>query len=102
MGTDQTNQGGAVAQPTAHLSSAENQVPLPEEIAHLDGRLMHELSALNYQLGLYVLRYYDADAGRTEAVSIADERSLADGVAAASDAIRARAARREVQDGGRR
>ena len=102
MGTDRTEQGEAVARPPAHLSLVENETPSPEEIAHLDGRLMHELSALNYQLGLYVLRYYDADAGHAQPVNVADERSLADSVAAASDAIRARAARRELQDGERR
>jgi len=94
MGTDQTEQEGVTAQ-----SSADGIVPPPDEAAHLDGRLMHELSAVNYHLGQYVLRYYDADAGRAEPVPVADERALAVSVASAAEAIRARAARRERQDG---
>lgn len=78
---------------------AASSIPPPDEAAYLDGRLMAELSALNYLLGQYVLRYHDADAGRIEPVTIADERALAKSVAAAAEAIRARAARRERQDG---
>lgn len=87
---------------TADSSATDSRVPPPDDAAHLDGRLMHELSAVNYHLGQYVLRYYDADAGRAEPVPVADERALADSMASAVEAIRARAARREQQDGDRR
>jgi hypothetical protein len=90
MGTDHSEHDGVVT-PTPAVSS----VPPPDDMAHLDGRLMHELSAVNYHLGQYVLRHYDADAGRAEPITIADERALANSVATAANAIRARAERRE-------
>jgi hypothetical protein len=73
-----------------------NSVPPLDDAAHLDGLLMHELTVVNAQLGRYVLRYLDADAGRAEHVSPAEERALAEQVRAAADGIRARAARREL------
>jgi hypothetical protein len=99
MGIDQGELNRAVV-PIApsHRAVAEGHGSSSDEAAHLDGRLMHELSAVNYHLGLYVLRYYDADAGRVEPVPAADELALANSVAAAADAIRARVARRECQD----
>lgn len=87
MGTDEPERAGGASS---------------NDIAHLDGRRMHELSAVNYHLGQYVLRHYDADAGRVEPVTIADERALADSVATAAEAIRTRAERRERLDGDQR
>ena len=95
MSTDQTGDDG-IAAPPAHPT--ESEVLSADEAAHLDGLLMSELSALNYLLGQYVLRHYDADAGRVQPVPIADERALAQSVAAAAEAIRARAARRQCQE----
>jgi hypothetical protein len=92
MTTGQASEDGTV-------TPAVSRVPPPDEAAYLDGRLMAELSALNYLLGQYVLRHHDADAGRVEPVPIADERTLARSVAAAAEAIRARATRREGQEG---
>lgn len=95
MSTDQEETNGSVV-PLTRV--AEGSVPPPDEAAHLDGRLMHELSAINWHLGQYVLRYYDADAGRAKPVPIDDERALADSVAAAAEVIRARVTRRERQN----
>ncbi|WP_407775425.1 hypothetical protein [Actinophytocola sp.] len=83
-------------------ASAERRVPPPDDAAHLDGLLMHELSAVNYHLGQYVLRYYDADAGRGDPVSVADEQALIDSMTAAAEAIRARVERRKRQEDERR
>ena len=99
MDTDRTKQGEAVARPPSHLSLVENP---PEEIAQLDERLVHELSALNHHLGQYVARAADANAGRAAPISVADEQALADSLTAAAEAIRARAARRELGNGERR
>jgi hypothetical protein len=73
-------------------------IPPPDETAHLDNLLMAEVTSLNNQLGRYVLRFLDADAGRIEPLSVANERVLADRVAAMAEGMHARAARRE-QDG---
>jgi hypothetical protein len=74
-------------------------VPVPgiaasDEAAHLDGRLMHELTKVNYQLSRYVLRFLDADAGRVSPAPVADELALASCLETAAGAIRARAERR--------
>ena len=99
MGADRTERGGGERAPLRALpSTADRKVPPFDEAAHLDGLLMHELSTLNYQLGQYVLKHYDAEAGRAEPVTIAEERALADSVATAAEAIRARAERRERQE----
>lgn len=71
------------------------QLPPPDEAAHEDGRLMHEVTVVNALLGRYVLRHLDADAGWTEPISAVDERALAEQVAEVADELRARAARRE-------
>jgi hypothetical protein len=97
MGADQTERGTEVTPLRAVPSTTTGRVPSVEEVAHLDGQLMHELSTLNYHLGQYVLKFYDADAGRTEPIAIADELALADSVLTAAEAIRARAVRREQQ-----
>lgn len=57
---------------------------------------MHEVTVVNTLLGRYVLRFLDADAGRVEPVSSADERKLADRVADVADGLRARATHREL------
>lgn len=77
------------------------EIPPPDEAAHLDSELMAELSNLNYLLSRYVLRHYDADAGRTTPTSVAEELALADCLTAATEAVRARAERRESGDGPR-
>lgn len=72
-----------------------NSVPPPDEAAHLDGLLMHELTVVNTQLARYVLRFLDAEAGQAEPITVADELALADSVATAAATIRARAERRQ-------
>jgi hypothetical protein len=69
-------------------------IPVADETAHLDGRLMHELSNVNYQLSRYVVRFLDADAGRGTSIPVADELALASCLETAAGAIRARAERR--------
>jgi hypothetical protein len=73
-----------------------NSALSPDDAAHLDGLLMHELTVVNAQLSRYVLRYLDADAGRAEHMPPAEERALAEQVKAAAAGIRERAARREL------
>lgn len=98
MGADRTERGGGERTPLRALPlMADSRVPPPDEAAHLDGHLMHELSTLNYHLGQYVLKHYDADAGRAEPITIAEELALADSVTTAATAIRARAERRSRQ-----
>lgn len=97
MGTDHTEGPERSSPLPIRRRAADSRVLSQVEEAHLDGRLMHELSSLNYLMAQYVLRFYDADAGRTESVSVADELALADSVTAAANAIRARAERRKRQ-----
>lgn len=78
-----------------------NGIPAPDEAAHLDGLLMHELSVVNPLIARYVLRHLDSDAGLAAPISVADEMVLANRVAAAAEAIRARARRRGQQAGKR-
>jgi hypothetical protein len=73
----------------------EDQLPPPDEAAHQDNLLMAKVTSVNNQLGHYVLRFLDADAGRAEPLSTADERALADRVAAMAEGLHARAARRD-------
>jgi hypothetical protein len=70
-------------------------VPSPDEASHEDNVLMAAIANVNNQLGRYVLRFLDADAGCTEPLSPYDERALADSVEAIADGLRDRAARRE-------
>jgi hypothetical protein len=63
--------------------------------AHSDELFIHELTVVNALLGRYVLRFLDADAGRTTAVTTADDRALAQRVNAVAEGIRARAERRD-------
>lgn len=74
------------------------EVPGPDEAAHDDGLLMHELTVVNNMIGRYVLRFLDVDAGHAEPIPAADERALADRVIRAGDAIRARADRRDQDE----
>lgn len=70
-------------------------VPPPDETAHLDNLLMAEVTSLNNQLGRYVLRFLDADAGRAASPTVEEERALADRVAAVAEGLLARTARRD-------
>ena len=74
-------------------------IPASDETAHLDGRLMHELTNVNYQLSQYVLRFLDADARRVSPTPVADELALASCLETAANAIRARAERRSRDAG---
>lgn len=56
---------------------------------------MAEVTSVNNQLGRYVLRFLDTDAGRAEPLDTVHEWALADRVAALADGLRARAARRD-------
>jgi hypothetical protein len=67
---------------------------VPDDHAHEDGLLMHELTVVNNMIGRYVVRFLDADAGRVQPISATDEHTLADRLARTADAIRARATRR--------
>lgn len=92
-GTDETEAEGR----SAPRAAADNNDLSQLEAAHLDSRLMHELSALNYLTGQYVVRHYDAEASRATPTPVADEMALARSVIAAGEAIRARAERRQRQ-----
>lgn len=70
-------------------------IPPRDEAAHLDNLLIAEVTSVNTQLGRYVLRFLDADAGRSEPLSVANEQALADRVTALADGLRARAGRRD-------
>lgn len=72
-------------------------VPPPDPAAHDEGRLMHDVTVLNTELGRYVLRYLDADTGRAEPLSVTDELALADKVTAVAAGLRARAVRRQCE-----
>jgi hypothetical protein len=74
-----------------------SSVPPPDETAHLDAQLMHEVTVVNAQLSCYVLRFLDTDAGRAGPMPPAEERVLADQISAAAEGIRARAERREQE-----
>lgn len=81
--------------PRAELPVVEDPRPTeertPEEAAHRDGLLMHELTEINTQVARYVLRFLDQDAGRVAPTSSSDERDLAFRMAAAAASLRARA-----------
>jgi hypothetical protein len=72
-----------------------NAIPPPDEAAHEDNVLMAAITNVNTQLGRYVLRFLDADAGRDKPLSPHDERALADSVTAIAEGLRARADRRQ-------
>lgn len=74
--------------------TTRSRIPGPDPCAHEDGLLMHDLTVVNTMIGRYVLRFLDADAGRREPVSVADELALAERLANAAEALAARVARR--------
>lgn len=55
-----------------------------------DKRLVASLLALNGQLSHYVVRLLDADAGRAEPVSVAEERVFAEALRVMADRLRER------------
>jgi hypothetical protein len=69
-------------------------VPPPEDPAHHDGRLMHDIFDLNTRLSRYLLLHVDTDAGLIPPIPPEDESMLADRVTALACALRARAAGR--------
>ena len=72
-----------------------NTIPAPDQLAHEDGLLMHDVTVLNTDLGRYVLRYLDADSGRAAPLDVAAELALADRMTEIADQLRARANRRQ-------
>lgn len=88
MGIDQPDPDDSV------VPASAREIPPPDEMAHLDGQLMHELTKANYQLSCYVLRFLDADAGRVTPMPVTAELALASCLETAANAIRARAERR--------
>lgn len=71
-------------------------LPPPNPAAHDDGRLMHDLASMNTKITRYILNFLDADAGRTEPLSIAEERAIADEFIAIARRVQVRAKRRAV------
>lgn len=78
---------------TGHASA-----PPPNDQAHEDSCLMHDLTVTNTQLGRYVLRYLEADNGHANPVPTTDERALADRLHTAAEAVFARANRRDQDE----
>lgn len=74
------------------------RVPGPDNAAHDDGLLIHDLTVLNTMIGRYVLCFLDADAGRRKPIPITDELALAERLATAAEAITARVTRRAQGD----
>jgi len=70
------------------------RIPPPDQAAHDDGVLMHDLTVLNAELGRYVLRFLDADSERAAPDSPAVEIAHASCLNNAANALRARACRR--------
>lgn len=75
------------------MNSSGQLVPGDEGWA-AEKALVADLSTLNTQIGRYVLRLLDADAGRAEQVSVDDERALAGRLAGLASTLRARVERR--------
>jgi hypothetical protein len=61
-----------------------------------DRAFLSELTPVIAQLSQYVMRYFDADAGQAKAVSVADERALAERVAGVAARLQTRAERRAI------
>jgi hypothetical protein len=78
--------------------TTRSRLPGPDDAAHDDGLLMHDLTVLNTMIGRYVLRYLDADAGRAEPIAASDEHALGERLTSAADAVRARATRRQARE----
>lgn len=70
-------------------------IPLSSEADHQDSVLIAELAEINSMIGRYILRFLDADAGRSEPISIEEERALVERAASVIDSLRARTERRE-------
>ena len=68
--------------------------PDTEDADHEDGRLMHDIAALNTKLARYLFRFMDADAGRADPVAVDDERTLAKELNELAARMQARADRR--------
>lgn len=71
-----------------------NLVP-GDDAYHDDKQLIADLASLNGQVGRFVLRYLDADAGRTVPTSPADEIALGECMVRLGEAVQARAERRQ-------
>lgn len=82
------------------MSSDSNDVPLPDEAAHRDGRLIHELTVVNAQISRYVLRFLDADSGHSEPIGVDDEHALGERMADIAAGPCARAERRRASSAG--
>lgn len=54
--------------------TTSSQIPGPDDAAHEDGRLMHDLTVVNTMITRYVLDYADADAGRAEPIPVSEVR----------------------------
>lgn len=70
------------------------EIPPPDDAAHEDGRLLHDMSVVNTAISRYILRFFDADAGRVEPISVTEELSLADKLTGVADRLRGRSDRR--------
>ena len=94
MGTDQADWSDA---PPPELgSTGGGAVPSPEELTHLDELMKGELSDLSDLLRRYLSAFPGGDP-HAETFSVTDERALGRSVAAAAQAINARAKRRRLQ-----
>lgn len=78
--------------------TAHARIPGPDDAAHEDGLLMHDLTVLNTHLGRYVMRFLDADSGHADPIPTTEERALADRLTTAGEAVRARATRRDQDE----
>jgi tRNA U54 and U55 pseudouridine synthase Pus10 len=56
-----------------------------------DSRFIAELTSLNTWIGRYVLRFLDADAGRTKPATAQDEQALGDQLVALGLAMQTKA-----------
>lgn len=63
---------------------------------HEDKQLVADLATLNEQLSRYMVRYLAADALRADAISVTEERRLAQTMAALASKVHERANRRAV------
>lgn len=69
-----------------------------DQAYHDDNQLVADLAALNEQLSRYVVRMLDADARRTEPISVADERRFAQRLCTMAGRVEQRADRRAASD----
>jgi hypothetical protein len=72
-----------------------SRIPPPDDAAHADGLLMHDLTVLNTLIGRHVLHHLAADTGDRPSITSAEDRALADRLTTAADALRERADRIE-------